>query len=268
MCILLILVGMIVVGMIVALFVILIVRVKRLVLVLICTMILAYCVQCLKLQFVIYHLLMNHFKPGPTYKFPSRPLDGCNRACQHKYLVDNPHFVYSKAEDACLVVVFAHSKDLVQFVLEKFNHWTQFTSHNSTTCYLWLGLMLLNLQWMYLALLSKIVLWKQVVKKLLEIEYLAEAILFCGRENIALRGHSSSVELSNRGNFLDLWLVMFQQVVIWGFVHTSVAISGLRELYTWSAQPWMFQKVVIWGFVYTSVAISGLRELYTWSVQP
>ena len=33
-----------------------------------------------------YSLLTNHFKPGPTYKFPSRPLDGCNRACQYKYL--------------------------------------------------------------------------------------------------------------------------------------------------------------------------------------
>ena len=27
-----------------------------------------------------YSLLTNHFKPEPTYKFPSRPLDGCNRA--------------------------------------------------------------------------------------------------------------------------------------------------------------------------------------------
>ena len=53
-----------------------------------------------------YTLLNNHFKPDSKFKFPNRYLDGCNRACQHKYLIDNPSFVYSKAEMqsfACLV---------------------------------------------------------------------------------------------------------------------------------------------------------------------
>ena len=86
-----------------------------------------------------YTLLNNHFKPDSKFKFPNRYLDGCNRACQHKYLIDNPSFVYSMAEDAifCLpCVLFADSTNLGQLVSEKFNHWTRksmkFSSHNST----------------------------------------------------------------------------------------------------------------------------------------
>ena len=87
----------------------------------------------------IYTLLNNHLKPDSKFKFPNRYLDGCNRACQHKYLIDNPSFVYSMAEDAifCLpCVLFADSTNLGQLVSEKFNHWTRksmkFSSHTST----------------------------------------------------------------------------------------------------------------------------------------
>ena len=65
-----------------------------------------------------YTLLINHFRPNSGFKFPSRYLSGCNRACQHSYLVENPWFVYSKVEDGifCLpCVLFATSNDLGQF---------------------------------------------------------------------------------------------------------------------------------------------------------
>ena len=60
-----------------------------------------------------YTLLINHFRPNSGFKFPSRYLSGCNRACQHSYLVENPWFVYSKVEDGifCLpCVLFATYK--------------------------------------------------------------------------------------------------------------------------------------------------------------
>ena len=53
-----------------------------------------------------YSLLTNHFKPKPTYKFPSRPLDGCNRAYAN---IDNSHFVYSDGIYCLPCVLFADS---------------------------------------------------------------------------------------------------------------------------------------------------------------
>ena len=82
-----------------------------------------------------YLLFSSHFKPSSTSKFPSRYSDGCNRACQHKYLEENPSFVYSKAEDGifCLpCVLFATKDNLGQFVC---NLWSKqsikFVTHNS-----------------------------------------------------------------------------------------------------------------------------------------
>ena len=85
-----------------------------------------------------YSLIINHFKPDHSFKFPSRYLDGCNRSCQRKYLEENPWFVYSKVEDGlfCLpCVLFSTKGDLGQFVCEKFNTWSKksrkFAAHNS-----------------------------------------------------------------------------------------------------------------------------------------
>ena len=46
---------------------------------------------------------------------------------------------------------------------------------------------------------------------------------------------------------------------MWGFVYTSVATSGLRELYTWSAQPWMFQQV--WFYMSSDLWAEGAVHL-------
>ena len=75
-----------------------------------------------------YALMVNHFRPGSTFKFPSRYLDGYNRSCQHGYLEENPWFVYIKAEEGifCLpCVLFASKDDLGHFVCDKFNAWSR-----------------------------------------------------------------------------------------------------------------------------------------------
>ncbi len=85
-----------------------------------------------------YLLYSNHFKPSSSFKLPGRYSDGCNRACQHKYLEENPWFVYSKSEDGifCLpCVLFATKDNLGQFVCKKFHLWSKksikFSAHNS-----------------------------------------------------------------------------------------------------------------------------------------
>ena len=169
-----------------------------------------------------YSIFVNHFRPGESYKFPSRPLDGCNRACQYKYLKSNPHFVYSKAEDGiyCLpCALFANSSDfsLGQFVREKFNHWTKknlrFSSHNSKQYHQVSLTRVESLKHsinvpsptidMHITKISS----EDIARNQLIIKFIADAVLFCGRQNIALRGHRddrSSEECNNRGNFLAL----------------------------------------------------------------
>ncbi len=85
-----------------------------------------------------YLLYSNHFKPSSSFKFPGRYSDGCNRACQHKYLEENPWFLYSKSEDGifCLpCVLFATKDNLGQFVCKKFHLWSKKSikksAHNS-----------------------------------------------------------------------------------------------------------------------------------------
>ena len=84
---------------------------------------------------------MNNFKPSSAFKFPSRYSDGCNRSCQHKYLEENPWFVYSKVEDAifCLPCVLFATKELGHIVCTGFNAWSRktkkFACHNSTHCH-------------------------------------------------------------------------------------------------------------------------------------
>ena len=169
-----------------------------------------------------YSIFVNHFRPGESYKFPSRPLDGCNRACQYKYLKSNPHFVYSKAEDGiyCLpCVLFANSSDfsLGQFVREKFNHWTKknlrFSSHNSKQ-YHQVSLThveslkhSINVPSSTIDMRITKISSEDIARNQLIIKSIADAVLFCGRQNIALSGHRddrSSEECNNRGNFLAL----------------------------------------------------------------
>lgn len=167
-----------------------------------------------------YSLLVNHFKPNSNFKFPSRYLDGCHRSCQHKYLADNPCFVYSKAEDGlyCLpCVLFASRDDLGQFVSEKFNLWTKksrkFADHNSKKYH---HLALARADALKSSIMDpassiacrlKEINDSEIVKNRYIIKCMVDAILVCGRQCIALRGHrddSTADPLSNKGNFLAL----------------------------------------------------------------
>lgn len=166
-----------------------------------------------------YSLLINHFRPNSNYKFPSRFLGGCNRACQHRYLVDNPWFVYSKVEDGifCLpCVLFATIEDLGQFVCEKFNNWVKksekFASHN-TKHYHQLALTRVDALKSTMAETGRSIgsclrqiSSENIVRNRFVVKSIADTILVCGQQCIALRGHrddgsESADTLSNRGNF-------------------------------------------------------------------
>ena len=167
-----------------------------------------------------YSIFVKHFKPNSSFKFPSRYFDGCNRACQHSYFENNPWFVYSKAEDGifCLpCVLFAKKDNLGQFVGTKFNLWSKkskkFAAHNSKQ-YHQMALTQMNAlkstvtcpQFSIESRLQHISM-RDIAKNRSIINCMTEAVLFCGRQNIALRGHHDDSDAdpeSNRGNFLAL----------------------------------------------------------------
>lgn len=166
-----------------------------------------------------YSLLINHFKPSIRYKFPSQYADGCNRSCQYQYFIDNPWFAYSKMEDGifCLpCVLFASKDDLGQFVCQKFNTWSKktrkFAEHNSNKYH---KLALVRTE----ALKSSIsqprtsidnrlkqISSSAIGKNRYVIKCLADTILMCGQQSIALRGHrdDGTADSCNKGNFLAI----------------------------------------------------------------
>lgn len=167
-----------------------------------------------------YSLFVNRFKPTSSFKFPCRYLDGCNRSCQHKYLEENPWFVYSKAEDGifCLpCVLFATKENLGQFVCSKFNVWSKksikFAAHNSKQYH---NIAMARMDALKSSMVHSESSIESCIKKINESEIIRnryvlkciiEAILFCGRQCISLRGHRDDSTAScdcNRGNFLAL----------------------------------------------------------------
>ena len=129
----------------------------------------------------------------------------------HKYLIDNPSFVYSKAEDGivCLpYVLFADSTNLGKLVSEKFNHWTR------KTFYPMLALSRVDAHksaiekpGSFIGSLIQQTSSAEIVKNRFIIKSLTEAVLICGKQCIALRGHRDDCTADiqgSRGNFLAL----------------------------------------------------------------
>ena len=166
-----------------------------------------------------YLILTAHFKPGTNYAFPSRKLDGCNRSCQYKYLQENPWFVYSKAEDGlfCLPCVLFRRDNTGQFVTKKFDTWTKksrkFAVHNHAKNHLFAVEQAENVKTIIskpgVSIDDRLQQTKQsdVLRNREILKSLADAILFCGRQGLALRGHrddSTADSTSNKGIYMSL----------------------------------------------------------------
>ena len=164
-----------------------------------------------------YSLDINHFRPRSNYKFPSKYVDGCNRSCKHPYFVNNPWFAYSKVEDGifCLpCVLFASGHDMGQFVSDNWSRKTRkFAQHNKRVYHKVALVRMEALKSSITQPTTSIENWLRniseadIAKNRYIIKCMAEAILFCGKQCIALRGHrddSTASPLRNKGNFLAL----------------------------------------------------------------
>ena len=179
-------------------------------------------------------LLKKHFVPASDYKFPMRVINGIQRHFQHSWLRRYPGLVYSKSQNGgyCKYCVLfgKHEpsvKELGVFVTKPFTNFKKATEqlgghfhgtgvskgskthHNAmqdaTTFMTAMEKKGSRIDHHLSSLHSK-----QVEENRLKIRSIAETVIFCGRQGIALRGNRDDRPLveedpnGNHGNFLAL----------------------------------------------------------------
>ena len=179
-------------------------------------------------------LLKKHFVPASDYKFPTRTINGIHRHFQHSWLSRYPGLVYSKSQNGgyCKYCVLfgKHEpsvKELGVFVTKPFTNFKKATeqlgghfhgtgiskgskTHHNAMQDATTFMMAMEKKGSRIDHHLSSTHSKQVEENRLKIRSIAETIIFCGRQGIALRGHRDdrpSVEEDpnkNHGNFLAL----------------------------------------------------------------
>ncbi|XP_035668943.1 52 kDa repressor of the inhibitor of the protein kinase-like [Branchiostoma floridae] len=170
-----------------------------------------------------YNFLCHHSKPPEDKTFPTQYLGGCNRSFRHKWLGKHKWMVYSEKVDGifCMpCVLFAADPSKGQLVTKPFRVWNKKSekvkTHETNCDY-------------HDEAMEKATLLKQAVerphttiaaqvdaRKAVNIQNnreviksIARAVLFCGRQCIALRGDKEDLNSpGNPGNFLALLRLM------------------------------------------------------------
>lgn len=167
-----------------------------------------------------YHLLTNHWKPQRDFVFPQTYMNRCNRSFKWSWLEKHSWLVYSRKLDggfclACTLFRKDSHKTTAILVTKPFIRWTK--SSNILTDH--------GLKSSHLEAVSAAENFKQasenpnqtlpflVHKDLMEIieenrsimQHVVDAILYCGRQCIALRGNNECLHSEgNPGKFLAL----------------------------------------------------------------
>ena len=166
-----------------------------------------------------YAILTKHFLPPAHYKFPGTYENGCLRSFRYAYFKNRPWLKYSPHLDAAFCVACAllvnDRSNKQSLVTKPFKKWARYTSviveHAEKTY---------HRDAMIAAQAFKesvenpsntvaCLFDKEREKRIKEnrqiVKSIARAVLFCGRQCIALRGHREKLDQSeNPGNFLAL----------------------------------------------------------------
>ena len=182
-----------------------------------------------------YHMLTKHFVPKPSYKFPSIPFGKQNRSFQHSWLTHYNGLVYSELDEGAYCkycVLFGQAGQtvsdfggtLITLSLTNLKKASEklrdhFEGNTSTTAKKY-----------HLAAVEKAELFKATMEQRIvpvdqqlsyaraetirknreKIKSIAQTIIFCGRQGIALRGHRddwkhlAETPHANPGNFIAL----------------------------------------------------------------
>ena len=168
-----------------------------------------------------YTILTGHYRPNRSFKFPKLYHSGCNRSFQYHWLDKYPWLIYSKILDGGFCkycVLFAHNRNHLGVLVNKpFTTWVKgiVDGHVSNRYHIdavEAGLAFkrsiehpeehidVRLSSDLLRLINEN---RQIIK------CCAEAVLYCGRQCIALRGDNEKLDQpGNPGNFLALLKMM------------------------------------------------------------
>ena len=165
-----------------------------------------------------YELLTKHKVPHKDHVFPTQYLGGCNRNFRLTWLSEHPWMIYSEKVDGifCIVcAIFCTDSSKGYFVNKPFRVWnkkSEKTKEHVNSLYHQKCMELADnlkhtIEHPQMAITSQI-----DDRKAANIEHnrsilksLASAVLFCGRQCIALRGDTERIDkLGNPGNFLAL----------------------------------------------------------------
>ena len=181
-----------------------------------------------------FFLLKKHFVPSSNHKFPTRMINNISRHFQLSWLKNNPGLVYSESKDGgyCkYCILFGKCEPTVKemgvFVMRPFTNFKKASEllgkhfhgignskgHKTHQNALHVANMFIKAMEDSSARIENqlsILHSKKVTENRLKLRSIAEAIILCGRQGIAFRGHRDdrlSVEEnpnSNHGNFLAL----------------------------------------------------------------
>ena len=166
-----------------------------------------------------YNLLTNHKQPHKDHLFPTQYLGGCNRSFRHVWLSEHPWMVYSEQVDGVFCIacaIFCARPSLGKFVTEPFRVWnkkSEKVKEHERCMYHQNALeqadhLKLSIEHPHTTIIAQLDARKAAnIKRNKEVlKSIASAVLFCGRQCIALRGVSEDLASSsgNPGNFLAL----------------------------------------------------------------
>ena len=170
-----------------------------------------------------YEYLTGHFRPPKEYKFPSTYMNKCKRSFQESWLVKYPWLVYSPSLDGgfCLpcFLFISNRSGKGSLVNSPFCRWTKVStalgSHNTLDYHLDCLTKADSFKTAYEDPRNSIrgqfnkELIDRISKNRLIIERIVWAILYLGKQGLALRGRGENPERgSNPGNFLSLLRLM------------------------------------------------------------
>ena len=168
-----------------------------------------------------YHLIKSHFVPPINYKFPTRFLHQCRRGFQSRYLSEYSWMVYSPSVDGvfckhCALMIPIHCrKDKGAFVNKPFINWhklqekakkhEQMKYHQDAMIATESFLNSVENPEQNVNNRIDDEKRKNIIRNRHIVKCVSEAVLFCGRQCIALRGDNEVLNedsCGNTGNFL------------------------------------------------------------------
>ena len=166
-----------------------------------------------------YNLLKNHKVPHEDHVFSTQYLGGCNRSFRRVWLSEHPWMVYSEQVDGVFCIacaIFCTRPSMGKFVTEPFRVWnkkSEKVKEHERCMYHQNALeqadyLKRSIEHPRTTIIAQVDARKaaNIERNRAVLKSIASAVLFCGRQCIALRGVSEDLDSSsgNPGNFLAL----------------------------------------------------------------